>query len=335
MSQSYYDILGISASADEREIKRAYRKLSLQYHPDKNSSEEAAEKFKEINTAYEVLSNPEKRSVYDQLGHDNYVRTNGQGFGAGFNGGGFGGFGDFEDIFNMFTGGQARGESKTVVQGSDINLQVDITLEELFFGKAINIKYTRQKDCPDCKGKGTENENDVTTCTRCHGSGHIQNFIFTQTCSTCKGTGKIVKNPCKKCHGKATISVTESFEYEIKNITPGARLRFRGMGNEAGAGTVPGNLVLLINLKPHDIFELTHNLDLVLEYPIDPFTASLGGKITVPTIDGVEEVEIKAGIQNHDQITIPGKGIYNGSRRTNLIVVFTIRTLTNLSKEQK
>ncbi|RIY32574.1 hypothetical protein CJP74_04130 [Psittacicella melopsittaci] len=339
MAQTYYEILGVSQSADEKEIKRAYRKLSLKYHPDKNPSEEAAEKFKEINTAYEVLSSPEKRQMYDSLGHDTYIQTNGQGFGAG---GGFHGFGGgfgggFEDIFNMFTQGGRGGEGRgnTVIQGSDINLAITLTFEDLFFGKTVNIKYTRQKDCDECKGKGTTDESDVKTCDHCHGTGTIQNFIFSQTCPTCKGTGKIVRNPCKKCHGNATVSTTENFSYEFKHIRPDTRLRFRGMGNEAGAGTLPGNLVIQINLAQHDIFELTNNYDLLVTYPIDAFTASIGGTVKVPTLDGVVDVEVQPGIQNNDHTVIAEKGIYIGDRRTNLVVVFQVRTLTNLTKEQK
>ncbi|MFC6277187.1 DnaJ domain-containing protein [Psittacicella hinzii] len=337
MAQTYYEILGVSENADEKEIKRAYRKLSLKYHPDKNPDPEAQDKFKEINLAYEVLSDADKRATYDRLGHDAYVNSNGQGFGGGGFGGGFGGFGGFEDIFNMFnqaTGGNSR-QSTQQVRGSDIPIIVTLTLEDLFFGKKVKITYNRQKDCPDCHGKGTENENDLTTCPQCHGSGEIRQFIFSQTCGRCHGRGKIIKNPCKKCKGHATVSVKEEFEYEFKHLQPNSRLRFRGLGNEAGAGTIPGNLIVQVEVAEHSIFKMDDYGNLVLIYPIDPFTAALGGEISVPTLDGTETVTVKAGVQYGDNVVLKGKGTYIDNRRTDLNVIFNIPTLTNLTKEQK
>lgn len=343
MAKTYYEILGVDKNCTERDIKRAYRKLSLQYHPDKNPSEEAQEKFKEINVAYEVLSNDEKRKLYDQLGHDRYVNSNGAGFGGQGGFGGFSGFssdfGAFSDIFSDFFGGHAQqggGQQQTHyhVQGSDIELNMPITLEDIHFGKEIDIKYYRNVDCKECGGVGAKDEKDVEICDACHGSGEISQFIFTQTCPKCGGKGKIVKNKCKSCNGTGVRRKEEKFTYNVKGLQPGIMLRFRGRGNEAGKGSTPGSLILHILTKKHDIYELDNELNLVLTYPIDPFLATIGGEIEVPTFDGPLKIKVPEGVQYNHIIRLTNKGLGLKNHRTDLIVRIVIRTISKPTSKQ-
>ncbi|RIY34184.1 hypothetical protein CKF54_01770 [Psittacicella hinzii] len=339
LMSTYYDILGINKSASDRDIKKAYRKLSLQYHPDKNSSEEAAEKFKEINAAYEVLSNPEKRELYDSLGHENYIRSNGQGFGgSGFGGEGFGGFGGFEDIFSTFfnAGGANANQKSPVREGSDIAVDIQVSLEDIHFGKSIDITYYREKNCSTCKGTGSKDGTQAPACKKCHGSGTVQNFIFVQTCPDCRGTGRDLSNRCEVCHGNGTVQEKETISYDIKNINPQSTLRFKGLGNEAGAGSIPGNLFVHIHAKPHEVFDYDpRNSNLVLRYPIDFISATLGKKISVPTLDGIEEVLIPAGAENGQQILLKQKGLNVQRGRSDLVVILEVKSLKHLTKAQK
>lgn len=350
MAKTFYEILGVDRNADERTIKRAYRQLVAKYHPDKNPSEEAAELIKHINVAYETLSNPEKRSLYDQIGHEAYVSGGGQAGAGGF--GGFGGFegfqffgggaGGFEDIFTSFFGGgggsSASGQS--FVRGADLEFRVQVSLEDLHFGHTVSFEYERQVDCQECRGTGSE-DGERETCKTCHGRGHLSNGFFAQECPHCNGTGSRIKNVCKKCHGNRTVKKTEKFEHEIGGFLPGSRLRFRGYGHEAGSGTQPGSLFISLVLKHHELFDYDNNTrNLVLVYPIDAFSATLGCEIEVPTLEGHEKLKIEPGTQDEQQYKIPGKGLrYNaGNGKTeysDLTVIIRVRTLQNLTGKQK
>lgn len=345
MAKTYYEILGVSPDASDRDIKRAYRKLSLQYHPDKNSSEEAQEKFKEINVANDVLSDTEKRRLYDQIGHDAFVNGGAQGFGGG---GGFGGFdfesffggsgGGFDDIFSQFFGG-GSGQSHRQHgprQGSDIAIDLELDLEDFYKGKEVNFRYSRNLDCKTCKGQGSENPNDVKTCPRCKGAGHIQSGFFAQTCPDCGGTGKVFANPCKDCHGEGVKPHTENFKYHFKDIYPGAQVRFTGYGNEAGRGSIPGSLIIRLLAKPHDIYQLDRQGNIHITMFVNSMQAALGTKLEVPLFDEVYELEVKPGTQDGQQYPIADKGftIQNG-RKSSFVVQIRVITPTNLSDKQR
>lgn len=353
MAQTYYEILGVSKEASARDIKKAYRKLSLEFHPDKNPSQEAQEKFKEINTAYEVLSDDEKRRMYDQIGHDAYTQTNGQGFA----GGGFGGFNfdSFGDIFSQFGinvdfggsgfggfSGFGSGNREMQIQGDDIRIRYTTDLKTLVKGEDVTIRYSRQKDCQTCKGVGSETPEDVKPCPRCNGQGRIRSMFGIELCDHCHGTGKIFAKPCKTCKGHKTTTVNETFKYNFNGIIPGSKLRFRGLGNEAGKGSIPGNLIIDLQVADSDLYHFDqHSKNVVLDYTLDPFTAALGGEIEVPTLRGVKNIEIKPGVQYLDSVTIPKEGIQvNTANKDNaafsdLIVRFFVGTPTDLNKEQK
>lgn len=354
MAKTYYEILGVPNDASDRDIKRAFRKLSLQYHPDKNPSEDAQEKFKEINVAYEVLNDPEKRALYDQLGHDNYVNTNGQGFaGGGFGGfgGGFGGFGfddiftasgggagfDINDILSQFFGGAATGggsQHQETRRGDDIQLAVELSLEDFFHGKKIDIKYRRDVDCKTCKGVGSTEPDEVEECPVCHGAGRVSRGPFVQTCPKCHGKRKTFKKPCKDCHGEGVRQMEEKFVYEVKNIFPGTTLQFKGYGNEAGRGSIPGSLIIQFRARAHDIYHLDSEGNIIMEYPISSFDAALGKTVEIPLFDGIEQLKIEAGAQDGAEYVFRGRGLKNGNRASNFKVYLRVITPNKLTAEQ-
>ena len=342
--RDYYEVLGVSKQASDEEIKKAYKTLAKKYHPDVSTEANAEEKFKEINEAYEVLKDPQKRAQYDQFGFQDPSR----GFSRG---GGFSGFGGgdsiFDDIFNMFTGGRSSSSSQRQTRGSDIQERITITFEESCFGCEKDIKLTRYETCPHCSGLGAESKSDIETCSKCRGTGRvtvIQNSIFgriqTETaCPQCNGRGKTIKKKCSQCNGDGRVRSTKTITIKIPSgIASGQGLRLNGYGNAGSNGGSNGDLLVQITVKPHELF-VRDGLDLHIEIPITFSQAALGDTIKVPSIYGEETLKIPAGTQSLTQFKISGKGINQvrgGIKQNgNLIVTVKVVTPTKLSSEQK
>ena len=348
--RDYYDVLGVDKSADATAIKKAYRKLAMKYHPDKNPGDkEAEEKFKEINEAYEVLSDETKRRNYDQFGHEG---VNGQGFGGagGFGGQGFGGFDDiFGDIFgDMFGGGFSGGSRQRrrgPERGADIKQRVNISFEEAAFGKKVQVKINRSEDCDQCHGSGAKPGTSKKTCPTCHGSGQVQsvqrtpfgNIASTRTCSTCNGEGEVIDSPCSKCHGKGSIRKTKTIEVDIPaGIDNGQMIKLGGQGELGTRGGPRGDLYIEVNVQSHPLFT-RDGYDVYLEMPITFAQATLGDKIQVPTLDGKVEYEVPEGTQTGTVFRLKGKGIpkLKSNVRGDQYVKVTVEIPKKLNEKQK
>ena len=348
--RDYYDVLGVDKSADATAIKKAYRKLAMKYHPDKNPGDkEAEEKFKEINEAYEVLSDETKRKNYDQFGHEG---VNGQGFGGagGFGGQGFGGFDDiFGDIFgDMFGGGFSGGSRQRrrgPERGADIKQRVNISFEEAAFGKKVQVKINRSEECDQCHGSGAKPGTSKKTCPTCHGSGQVQsvqrtpfgNIASTRTCSTCNGEGEVIDSPCSKCHGKGSIRKTKTIEVDIPaGIDNGQMIKLGGQGELGTRGGPRGDLYIEVNVQSHPLFT-RDGYDVYLEMPITFAQATLGDKIQVPTLDGKVEYEVPEGTQTGTVFRLKGKGIpkLKSNVRGDQYVKVTVEIPKKLNEKQK
>ena len=349
MAKDYYDTLGVSKTASQDEIKSAYRKKAKQYHPDlnKDSPDAAATKFKEINEAYEVLGDEQKKSNYDQFG----TADPNQGFGGGNGAGGFGGFSGFEDIFNMFSGFGKRGggfaESSTPdgIDGADIRSSINLSFKDAAFGAVKDIKLNREEMCPDCKGTGAKNGQEFSTCSECGGTGKVrytQNTLFGKissvgVCKHCDGRGKIIKDKCSKCGASGTIKISRVISVTIPaGIDDGQILTLRGEGHCGRRGGYDGDVLLEVKIDAHPILERS-GYDLLLTLPI-PFTTSiLGGKITVPTLDGNYELTIPELTQTGTVFKLKGKGVQylRKSTRGDLIITAKVELPKNLDKKTK
>ena len=344
--RDYYEVLGLSKSASAEEIKKAYRTLAKKYHPDMNPGDKEAEaKFKEVNEAYEVLSDPDKRSKYDQFGHAAFDQSAGGGGAGGF--GGFGGFGDFGDIFSSFFGGGggASARQSAAVDGDDIFARITLSFEEAAFGCKKDVSYDRVEACPDCKGRGGVKPEDVVTCSQCKGTGQVyirQQSILgmmqtSRPCSACRGRGKVVKNPCKNCHGTGYVKVSKTLSVTVPaGIDNRQRLSLRGQGNAGRNGGVDGDLVIEVLVRPHPIFERDGN-NLYCEVPITVTEAALGAEIEIPTLEGKQKYTIPEGTQTGTSFTLRGKGLTSpgGRRKGDLILTVTVETPCGLSQKQK
>ncbi len=314
--RDFYEVLGVSKTASDEELKKAYRKLAMKYHPDRNQGEqakEAEEKFKEAKEAYEMLSDSQKRAAYDQYGHAG-VDPN-SGMGGGFGGGG--GFAEaFGDIFgDMFGGGRAGGArgGRQVYRGNDLSYSMEITLEEASKGKDAQIRIPSWDSCDTCHGSGAKPGTSPKTCTTCGGQGSVQMrqgfFSVQQTCPHCRGTGKIIPEPCTSCGGQGRIKRQKTLEVKIPaGIDDGMRIRSSGNGEPGMNGGPPGDLYIEIRIKEHDIFEREGD-DLHCQVPVSFITAALGGEIEVPTLQGKAAIDIPEGTQAGKQFRLRGKGI--------------------------
>ena len=350
--RDYYEVLGVSKTATQDELKKAYRKLARKYHPDLNKdNEEAAEKFKECNEAYSVLSDDQKRAQYDQFGHAAF-ENGGMGGGGGFGGaGGFGGFGGsgMEDIFDMFFGGQGgRGGSRAKSgpqRGADLRFDLEITCEEAAFGLEKEINLYRDETCDHCHGEGAEPGSKVESCPECNGTGYVrftQNTMFGQMvnerpCSRCKGEGKIISEPCKECRGKGTVKRNKKLKVKIPaGVDNGSRLRVSGEGEAGAKGGPSGDLYVYLYVKPHKFFE-RDGTTVLCEVPINIVQATLGADIKVPTLDGQVTMKVPEGTQPGKVLRLKGKGIpsLRGGGRGDQLVRIKVVVPTKLSDKQK
>lgn len=337
--KDYYEVLGLQKGASEDDIKRAYKRLASKHHPDKNQgSKEAEEKFKEINEAYEVLGDDQKRAAYDQYGHAAFE----QGGGTGGFGGGFGGadFGDmFGDIFgDIFGGGRGR---QRVVRGEDLRYDLEISLEEAVKGTTKDIQINTLAHCDSCGSSGAEKGSKVETCPHCHGSGRIRRqqgfFVSESICPTCHGSGKKIEKPCRSCHGEGRVHKKENLSVKIPaGVDTGNQLRLAGKGAAGENGAPAGDLYVVIHVREHNIFERDGS-NLYCEVPISFATAALGGEIEVPTLDGRVKLKIPAETQTGKLFRMRGKGV--ASTRSgyagDLICRIVVETPVNLTSEQK
>ena len=344
----YYEVLGVTKTASGDEIKKAYRKLAMQYHPDRNPGNKGAEtKFKDINEAYEVLKDEQKRAAYDRYGHQAFTGGFGGGAGANpFNGFDFTGtgFADvFSDIFSEFTG-QGRTRPRSYAErGNDIRYDVALTLEEAFRGVEKEITITSSKECDACHGFGTADGKEPPVCATCKGTGKIRTqqggfFVFETTCPQCRGTGRVVTDKCKKCRGTGTEKLEKSLKIKIPaGIENGTRMRVAGEGEAGRRGGAKGDLYVFITVKGHKVYE-RDGADLYTVSPISMSMAALGGKFKLKGIDGEEiEVEVKPGTQPNDKLRLKGKGMryMNSDKRGDMFVAFRVVIPTKLTDTQK
>ena len=349
--RDYYEVLGLNKGADETSIKKAYRALAKKYHPDMNpGNADAEQKFKEVNEAYSVLSDPDKKAKYDQFGHAAFDQGAG-----GYGGyGGFSDFGDIGDIFSSFFGGGFGGgfggssssRRNAPQRGEDIGVHIALTFEEAVFGVKKEIKYKRIQKCDECHGSGAAKGTHAETCSYCNGSGQRRvmqrmggmQFQTTVTCDNCRGTGKIIKNPCSNCSGTGYVRIMKTLEVDIPaGIDNGERIALRGQGSDGRNGGPSGDLIITISVKPHKIFT-RERYNLYCEVPITVAEATLGAEITVPTLEGELKYEIPNGTQPGAQFTIKGKGIQHlnyPNRKGDLIFTAVVEIPKGLSQKQK
>jgi len=344
--RDYYDVLGVQRNASKEEIKKAYRKLARQYHPDVSNAPNAEEKFKEINEAYEVLSDDEKRATYDRFGHAGLG-----GVGTGF--GGFGGFGVgrdpfeiFEEVFGSFGFGSSTRRSRTGPRrGADLRYDLTLEFEEAVFGTEKEIEIPRQETCPRCRGNGAEPGSRPLRCPDCNGTGEIRRqagfFINIATCARCGGAGQVITTPCTECNGRGNVLRRKRLNVKIPaGVDDGNQIRLAGEGEGGVRGGPPGNLYVVIHVKPHPYFRRIGDT-IHLELIINMVQAALGDEVEIPTLDGPQKRTIPAGTQTGDTLILRGLGVpklrRDGSNagRGNQVVTIHVKTPTNLTKYQR
>lgn len=348
--RDYYEVLGVNKESSEAEIKKAYRKLAKQYHPDVNQGDHTAEaKFKEVNEAYEVLSDANKRSRYDQFGHAGTDPNFGGGYGGGFSGG----FGDFDfgnvgDIFESFFGGGGGKSSRNrrgPQKGADLKYAMEITFEEAAFGVERDVTINRMEVCSTCKGSGSKDGKEATTCKHCNGTGQVQfkqntpfgQFVNVKTCDVCGGEGKIITDPCSTCSGKGRVRKAVKLKVKVPaGIDNGQSISLRGEGEPGIKGGPAGDLFLSIRVKPHSLFQRQGN-DIICEMPITFVQAALGADIDIPTLDGRIRHTVPEGTQTGSIFKVKGKGIpfIRGNGRGDLYIKVNVEVPTKLNDKQK
>ncbi len=337
--RDYYEVLGVGRDASEREIKKAYKRLAMKYHPDRNPGDKEAEaSFKEVKEAYEILTDANKKAAYDQFGHAGVDPNRG-------GGGGYGGAGDFGDIFgdvfgDIFGGGR-RGGQRQAARGSDLRYNLELSLEEAVKGLTKEIRIPTLASCDVCDGSGAKKGTSATTCGTCHGQGQVQMrqgfFAVQQACPTCHGRGKIIKDPCGKCHGEGRVEKTKTLSVKIPaGVDTGDRVRLTGEGEAGEFGAPPGDLYVQVNVREHAIFVRDGN-NLYCEVPISFTKAALGGEIEVPTLDGKVSLKIPAETQTGRMFRLRGKGVKSVRSHAvgDLLCKVVMETPVNLSEKQK
>lgn len=337
--RDYYEVLGVNRDADEAAIKKAYRKLAMKYHPDRNpDNKKAEEQFKEVKEAYEILSEADKRAAYDRFGHAGVDPSMGGG-GQGFEGG----FADaFGDIFgDLFGGGRAGGGRSNVYRGADLRYNLEISLEEAARGTEKTIRIPSAEECETCHGSGAKPGTQPKTCPTCNGHGQVRVqqgfFSIQQTCPKCHGSGKIIPEPCRDCGGAGRVKKHKTLEVKIPaGIDNGMRLRHGGHGEPGINGGPPGDLYVEIHIRKHAVFEREHD-DLHCEMPISFSTAALGGEIEIPTLDGIARLKIPAETQSGKIFRLRGKGIKNVRNHAHgdLMCHVVVETPVKLTERQK
>ncbi|WP_413725504.1 molecular chaperone DnaJ [Sodalis sp. RH16] len=331
----YYEILGVPRDGDEREIKKAYKRLAMKYHPDRNPGNAQAEaKFKEVKEAYEILNDPQKRAAYDQYGHAAFEQ-------GGMGGGGAGGA-DFTDIFgdvfgDIFGGGRRQRASR----GSDLRYNMELTLEEAVRGVTKEIRIPALEECDVCHGSGAKPGTSPITCPTCHGAGQVQMrqgfFAVQQACPTCQGRGKVIKDPCHKCHGHGRVEKAKTLSVKIPaGVDTGDRIRLAGEGEAGEQGAPAGDLYVQVQVRQHPIFEREDN-NLFCEVPINFAMAALGGEIEVPTLDGRVSLKVPAETQTGKLFRMRGKGVKSvrGGAQGDLLCRVVVETPVKLNEKQK
>jgi molecular chaperone DnaJ len=342
--RDYYEILGVSKNASSDEIKKSYRKLAMQFHPDRNpNNKEAEAKFKEATEAYEVLKDDQKRSAYNQFGHDAFAQGGGNsGGGEGFDFNDI--FSNFSDIFGEFGGGRQQSRKKSsAISGSDVRYNLEISLEEAFKGTTEKISFSIASSCETCKGSGAQGDEKPTDCGNCRGSGKVRAqqgfFIVERTCGACGGAGQVIKNPCKTCRGQGRVNKSKTLSVKIPaGVEDGNRIRLAGEGEAGQRGGKAGDLYVYISIRSHRFF-VRKGDDIYFEIPLKFTTAALGGAVEIPTIDGTKaSLKIPEGAQNHDQFRLKSKGmsvINSGGRMGDMYVKINIETPIKLSHEER
>jgi len=340
--QDYYELLGVAKSADAEELKRAYRKLAMQYHPDRNAGDKTAEqKFKDINEAYDVLKDDQKRAAYDRFGHaafENGSRGPGD---FGFSGGFSGGFADiFEEMFGAMGGG--RRNQAGPARGSDLRYNIEVSLEDAFRGKQTTIRVATFAHCETCKGSGAEPGSRPVACRTCQGRGRVRRqqgfFTLEQTCPSCQGSGQTIEKPCQPCGGQGRVRREKTLSVNIPaGVEDGTRIRLSGEGEAGMRGAAPGDLYIFVSLTQHPIFQ-RDGANIFCRVPIPFTTAALGGAIEVPTVEGSRtKVTVPAGTQSGHQFRLRGKGmtVLHSPARGDMYIHAVIETPVNLTKRQQ
>ncbi len=337
--RDYYEVLGVSKSATADEIKKAYRRLAMKHHPDRNAEDKSAEnRFKEAKEAYEVLKDRDNRATYDQFGHDG-LRA-GPGAAGGF--GGAEGFADiFGDVFgDIFGQGRRRG-ARQVFKGADLGYELKLDLETAVAGDSVTIDVATQVGCETCNGSGAKKGTEPTTCSTCGGVGQVRMqqgfFSVQQTCPACKGAGTIISDPCEDCHGRGRVRKTKTLSVKVPaGVDDGDRIRLSGEGEAGRNGGPPGDLYVEVRVRPHKIFERT-GADLACEIPLSFATATLGGEVELPTLDGNVSLKVPAGTQSGKVFRLRGKGVstVRDARIGDLFARVAVETPVNLTSEQR
>jgi molecular chaperone DnaJ len=338
--QDFYEVLGVTKSASADDLKKAYRKLAMQYHPDRNSGDKGAEqRFKDISEAYDVLKDDQKRAAYDRFGHAAFEQGGGRGPGDfGFSGG----FADiFDEMFGEFMGGGRRGQAGSS-RGSDIRYNLEISLEESFRGKQTTIRVPNLVACDQCNGSGAEAGSKPVSCPTCHGRGRVRTqqgfFSVERTCAGCQGAGRVIEKPCKGCGGQGRVRREKTLSVNIPpGIEDGTRIRLAGEGEFGVRGAAPGDLYMFVSVAPHSLFQ-RDGANIHCRVPIPMTTAALGGSIEVPTVDGSRaRVTVPSGTQSGHQFRLKAKGmtVLRSAARGDMFIEATVETPVNLNKRQQ
>ena len=342
--RDYYELLGVERGASPDEIKKAYRRLAMQYHPDRNPGEDAADRFKEINRAYEVLSDGDKRAAYDRFGHAG-VEGNGGAGPQGFEG--FSPFDGFGDIFDAFFGGGARrgGRRRGPARGADLRTSLHLTFEEAVFGTEKEIEYARLEFCGECSGAGAAPGTEPAVCPECNGAGEIRRaqqsvfgqFVNVSACGRCRGEGRVITDPCTECRGSGRQRQQRKISVTIPaGVDDGQQIRLTGEGEVGARGGEPGNLYVLLDVAPHERFQRLDD-HLILELPVNIAQAALGSTLPIPTLEGDVDFDVPAGTQSGEEFVLRGKGVprLNSNRRGDMIVRATVVVPEEVSDDQR